>query len=197
MIGEADTDSIPLRPLPLECWLIERAAPSVCLTFVSHVLKDKPAAAAGLLAGDFVIGWADRDWTIFDIQGPDFKVMQDKVRSEMLKVRDVKDLVMLVYRPAQGERGMAKGKIIKLRPMPSGLNEYRYTTAESGPTFQRRNSVNYSEQIKKIYLDGKFEQAPALKFDPSALKKDTRVVPGAHQELRDCLVNDAALECRD
>ena len=84
---------------------------------------------------------------------------------------------------------MAKGKIMRLRPMPAGIKGYRYMIADSGPTFLRRNSVNYSEQIKKLYLNGSFEQAPALNFDPSAYKKDARTVPGAHQELRDCLVN--------
>ena len=193
VIGEADTTDMPLRPVPLEAWLIEQSIPSVCLTLITNVIMDKPAAAAGLRAGDLLIGWEGRDWTVFDVQSANPKNMLSKVAEELRKMRDIQDQVMIVYRPAQGENGMAKGTIMKLRPMPAGSKGYFYSILENGPTFIRRNSINYSEQIKKLYLSGAFENAPAFAApDPASYKKDPRDVPGAHQELRDCIMNDGS-----
>lgn len=190
IIGQADTDSFPLRPIPLENWFIDRSIPSVCLPYVVSVLVDRPAAAAGLRAGDFIIGWAGQDWTAFDFIGPDCNQVQSRIDAEIRKISQLDGSVMLVYRPAAGEsNGMAKGKILKLRPMPSGTKGIMYITDEAGPTFQHRNSINYSEQIKKIYLIGDFEQASARNFNPDDYVKETRDIPGAHQELRDVLVN--------
>ena len=192
IIGEADTASMSLRPLPLENWLIEASIPSVCMTYVTDTLLDKPAAAAGMRAGDFLIGWEGSGWTVFDVLSADRKAMDAKVHAEVQKMRDLPDRVMLVYRPAPGERGMAKGMICKLRPMPAGPKGFRYLTGENGPSFLRRDSVSYAEQIKKLYVRGGFEEAPAPAApDPASMKKDTRELPGAHQELRESIVNGA------
>ena len=187
LLGEANTTSMPLRPLPLENWLIEQSIPSVCLTYVQSVTWDKPAAKAGLRAGDILIGFAGQDWTLFDVLGPSHAAMHKKVKAQVEAVREIPGIEYIVYRPAQGEKGMARGVIFKLAPMPLGLKGYRYVTAEDGPTFNRRNSINYVEQIKKLYLTEAPRQAPVSIPDAGSYRRDERAVPGAHQEFREVI----------
>ena len=187
LLGEANTTSMPLRPLPLENWLIEQSIPSVCLTYIQSVTWDKPAAKAGMRAGDILIGFSGQDWTLFDVLRSSHAAMHKKVKAQLDAVREISGIEYIVYRPAQGEKGMAKGSIFKLAPMPVGLKGYRYVTAEDGPTFNRRNSVNYVEQIKKLYIAGDFRPAPVSIPDAGAYPRDERALPGAHQEFREVI----------
>ncbi len=191
-IGEADTVDMPLRPLPLENWLAEQAIPSVCLTYITAVTWEKPAAQAGMRAGDILLGFAGQNWTLFDVLDASHATMHKKVNAKLSAVRELKDIVYIVYRPTHGEKGMAKGEILQLAPMPSGKKGYSYRTSESGPTFNRRNSINYVEQIKRLYLSVKPQAAPVNIPNSEAYRKDSRAVPGAHQEFREILSKDSA-----
>ncbi len=193
LIGKADTASLPLRPIPLEPWFVDLLTPSVCLAVITDVNLDKPAAAAGLRAGDVLIGWEGQNWTTFDFLDADRSTMGQKVFDHVMKTLDLKDPVMIVYRPDPEEfktaSGMAKGKILRLRPMGPGSKGFFFNTYVNGPTFRRNNSINYCEQIKKLYISGDFHDAPAAFMpDPASLKKDGREVPGGHLELRESVL---------
>ena len=191
VIGEANTDDMPLRPLPLESWLAKRAKPFVCLTYVTRLAWDKPAAKAGLRAGDILIGFAGDSWTLFDVMEANGTAMHKKVKAKLDSMRSAPGATYIVYRPAPGENGMAKGTILKLAPMPAGKRGYYYLTSDQGLTFSRRNSASYAEQIKKLHLSSAPASAPVRLPNADAYRKDERPVPGAHQEFCEVVEGNA------
>ncbi len=192
-MGSADTDTMPLRPIPLEMWLEEKASTSVCLTVITGMFWDKGAAGAGLRAGDILIGFENENGTTLDFLKSDCQKMHSNVSSFVQKNSKKDDLVMIVYRPQADENGKATGKILRTAPTSSGKRGYTYTTLETGPSFSRANSISYAEQIKKIYQTDHFENAEVSLPSPDSVKKDTRNVPEAHQELREELINGKAV----
>ena len=72
-IGKADTDTMPLRPIPLEKAL---SASTSSLTLVEGLDLTMAAAKAGLRAGDIIIGYEGVKQTTLDQADPDPKVMQ-------------------------------------------------------------------------------------------------------------------------
>ena len=81
---------------------------------------DSPALAAGLQPQDIIITFEGQDWTVFDLLHPEHEVMHAKVRDRITKTTQLENLYMIVYRPAAGEKDEARGRIVKLGPMPPG-----------------------------------------------------------------------------
>ena len=209
VIGGADTDSMPLRPIPLERYLARKArgasgstvartepaerAPSVCLTYVGWIRWDKLAAQAGMRAGDILIGFTGQDWTVFDSLDASHAVMHARVSEHVGAQKNSEGVEFIVYRPAPGEFGQARGKILKLGPMPAGSRGFYYTTSEYGLSFDRSNSIAYAGQIRELFRKSEPERATVVMPDPGAFPQDPRVVPGAHQDLREAVAGSRAV----
>ena len=153
-IGSADTNSMPLRPIPLEVYLRNGGAKKpdgLCLTRVTKVKPGSPAEQSGMQLGDFLITYKGKDWTQFDLQHSDQPTMHARMVEKVSATRDEENLVMIVYRPAEGERNHANGKILKLAPTQPGLKGFTYTTEEDCSYYTREGSKAYSKQMKEIY----------------------------------------------
>lgn len=191
-IGSADTDTMPLRPVPLEEYLLDMASPGVCLTKITGVSWSKGAALAGVRAGDILIGYENAGKTVFDYLQDDCQKMHQQVKELVKNGNDTEDAVMIVYRPASNDNGQAKGKIYKTGKLPSGLKGFNYTTEDSGPSFVRRSSADYAGQIKKLYGAGNFTEAPVNIPPADSQKKDDADLPGVHQDFREEIVGGRA-----
>ncbi|WP_274968447.1 hypothetical protein [Succinimonas amylolytica] len=189
-IGSADTDSMPLRPLPLEKIIAENTIPVACLTRVSGIALEMPAAAAGLRAGDIIIGFEGQPDTVFKYQKDDCSAMHRSVVA-LVNRGNKADSAMIVYRPASGEHGTPQGQILKTLVIPQGKRGFNYQTADSGPSYTQKESVAYAAAIKKLYEAGDFTAATVSIPGPDSAARDTRNVSGAHQEFREEIVNNA------
>ena len=151
-IGKADTDTLPLRPIPLERYLIQqKKANAVCLIRITKLVPDGQAIAAGLQLGDFMITFAGKDWTVFDFLNPSYKEVLSKVSERVKAALYDEGLVMIVYRPIPGECDHAGGAIVKSVPMKPGIKGYTYTSAEACEYYTVAGSKKYAAEIKAIY----------------------------------------------
>lgn len=153
-IGSADTNTLPFRPIPLENYLKrQKKAPAdgVCLTRITKLRPGGQAIGAGLQPGDFLITFAGKDWTIFDLLNASHEVMHPKVAEKVKSTREDDHLVMIVYRPVPGERDHAGGAIVALPPMNPGLKGYTYDTATDCEYYTVAGSKKYAAEIKAIY----------------------------------------------
>ena len=163
-IGKADTDTMPLRPIPLEKAL---SASTSSLTLVEGLDLTMAAAKAGLRAGDIIIGYEGVKQTTLDQADPDPKVMQLSSASLIRKYENKADVALVFYRPAPDEKNTARGKVYKTGPLPAGKRGFRYRTfASYGP--------------------------PISLPDENSAQKDPRTVSGATQEFREEMVNGKA-----
>ncbi len=189
-IGSADTDTMPLRPIPLEKIIAENAVPVTCLTRVTGISWEMPAAASGLRAGDIIIGYEGQNDTVFKYQRDDCQSMHRSVVA-MVNRGNQFESALIVYRPASGEHGTVKGRILKTAVMPQGKRGFNYQTADSGPSYTQKESISYSSDIKKLYETGDAVKADVNIPNAASITKDSRTVPGAHQEFREEIVNNA------
>ncbi|MDY4032666.1 MAG: hypothetical protein SOY64_06350 [Pyramidobacter sp.] len=153
-IGSADTNTLPFRPIPLENYLKrQKKAPAdgVCLTRITKLRPGGQAIGAGLQPGDFLITFAGKDWTIFDLLNASYEVMRPKVVEKVKATLEDDHLVMIVYRPAAGERDHAGGAIVSLAPMNPGMKGYTYVTATDCEYYTVAGSKKYAAEIKAIY----------------------------------------------
>ena len=154
-IGSADTNTLPFRPIPLENYLKQQkkapAAKGVCLTRVTKLKPDGQAIGAGLQPGDFLITFAGKDWTIFDLLNASYEAMHPKVVEKVKATLEDDHLVMIVYRPVPGERDRAGGAIVALAPMNPGKKGYTYTTATNCEYYTVAGSKKYAAEIKAVY----------------------------------------------
>ncbi|WP_418845765.1 hypothetical protein [Pyramidobacter piscolens] len=154
-IGSADTNTLPFRPIPLENYLKQQkkapAADGVCLTRVTELKPDGQAIGAGMQLGDFLITYAGKDWTIFDLLDASHKVMHPKVVEKVKATLEDDRLVMIVYRPASGERDHAGGSIVALAPMSPGKKGFTYTTSTECEYYTVAGSKKYVAGIKAIH----------------------------------------------
>jgi len=156
-IGSADTSAMPLRPIPLENYLKKNksgaAGDGVCLTRITKIKPDSPAEKAGMEPGDFIISCKGSDWTIFDLLGADHAGMHQKVREKIIATREQEGLVIILYRPAKGEKDQAKGQIVLTAPMPAGMKGYTYLTSASSEYYSSAKSKAYAAGMKEIYTN--------------------------------------------
>ena len=188
-IGKADTDTMPLRPIPLEKAL---SASTSSLTLVEGLDLTMAAAKAGLRAGDIIIGYEGVKQTTLDQADPDPKVMQLSSASLIRKYENKADVALVFYRPAPDEKNTARGKVYKTGPLPAGKRGFRYRTFSSYGSFTAAGSAEYVAQIKKLYEAGNFEVPPISLPDENSAQKDPRTVSGATQEFREEMVNGKA-----
>ena len=175
-IGKADTDTMPLRPIPLEKAL---SASTSSLTLVEGLDLTMAAAKAGLRAGDIIIGYEGVKQTTLDQADPDPKVMQLSSASLIRKYENKADVALVFYRPAPDEKNTARGKVYKTGPLPAGKRGFRYRTFASYGSFTAAGSAEYVAQIKKLYEAGNFEVPPISLPDENSAQKDPRTVSGA------------------
>ena len=191
-VGEANTSDMPIRPVPLELWLrdsINTAAPA-CLSYLYCVNLEKPAGRGGMKTGDILLGYEGSDWSVFDINEKSCKKVNEDLRAKDESLRNSFALVYIVYRPAEGEKGEVKGTIYKMKPMPSGLKGFKYYTDTRGPSFITANSKAYYAGIRALYQKGGFENVSVDIPDIDDYSRDSRIVPGAHQEFRELYRNN-------
>ena len=188
-IGKADTDTMPLRPIPLEKAL---SASTSSLTLVEGLDLTMAAAKAGLRAGDIIIGYEGVKQTTLDQADPDPKVMQLSSASLIRKYENKADVALVFYRPAPDEKNTARGKVYKTGPLPAGKRGFRYRTFASYGSFTAAGSAEYVAQIRKLYEAGNFEVPPISLPDENSAQKDPRTVSGATQEFREEMVNGKA-----
>lgn len=191
-VGETNTSDMPIRPVPLELWLRDSrntAAPA-CLSYLYCVNLEKPAGRGGMKTGDILLGYEGSDWSVFDINEKSCKKVNEDLRAKDESLRNSFAFVYIVYRPAEGEKGEVKGTIYKMKPMPSGLKGFKYYTDTRGPSFITANSKAYYEGIRALYPKGGFENVSVDIPDIDDYSRDSRIVPGAHQEFRELYRNN-------
>ena len=192
-IGSADTDKMPLRPIPLENLMAGNNEPAACMTVIASVSLEAPGARAGLRAGDIIIGMAGSEKTLFDFPNGSCPKVHQSMAAQINKAKETEGSQLIIYRPAAGEKSKVSGRILKTAPMPKGSRGFIYNTADNGPSFTRKDSLKYIGELKKLYESGSPEDAEIKVPDPAAFAKDTRDIPEAHQEFREVLVNGKAV----
>lgn len=124
---------------------------SASLTVIWNIDKEGTAYAAGLRRDDFLIGYEGEPVTALGYAKLSGAEPQKKVKAWNESMRDKPDTVMIVYRPEPGEKGEAKGKIIRLDPMPAGDKGFKYRTGSSSTFYSRDQGAAYAADIQALY----------------------------------------------
>ena len=137
----------------------------VCLLRVTKVIPGSQAEASGMRIGDIFIGIAGQDGNFLDYADTSYKRTFDKIEAKLVATQKVRDLRIIVYRPAKGEKNAAAGEIVALLPMQPGKKGYSYLVSEDAPTYTRSGSSEYAAQIRALYAKWleAGNEGPALK----------------------------------
>ena len=123
----------------------------VCLLRVTKVIPGRQAEASGMKIGDIFIGIAGQEGNFLDYADTSHRRTFEKIEAKLVATGNVRDLRIIVYRPAKGEKNAAAGEIVALLPMQPGKKGYSYSVSEDAPTYTRSGSCEYAAQIRALY----------------------------------------------